>query len=256
MRILLLLLATVAVSTAGGQVLVSPSFYLSSAPEVPVGGSIDSELTRASGQNFKDGSRVEVVVVRPEPGTRLEVRVASDAFDAYLSVFGPDGELIDTNDDGPDGLDPQLAFTPEQDGTYLLVVSGVGPYDVGAYSVSARVAETPEVVPLPLPGTLDAELAGTEPADPDVGHGPTRSFRFELDEASLVRIQASSSAFDTVLALFDEEGWLDQNDDAEGTTDSELLVELDPGAYRVAVAAYDVGAGPFRVTTERYVRAD
>ena len=78
----------------------------------------------------------------------------------------------------------------------------------------------------------------------------------ELDEASLVRVRVASEAFDTVLAVFDDVGWLDQNDDAGGTTDSELLLDLAPGRYRVAVAAWGDGSGPFTIRTERYLPAD
>lgn len=256
MRSLFALLALAVAPAALAQALIAPSYYLTTAPEVELGGTVAGELTAASGQNFKDGSRVAVTVLRPEPGVPTAIEVRSDAFDAYLTLYAPDGTLIDAVDDGPTGLDPRLVFTPDASGAHLLVVSGFGPYDVGPFTVSAEVAEVPEAEPLPLPGTLESELTGTEAPDPEVGQGATRSFTMELEEASLVRVRVASDAFDTVLAVFDEVGWLDQNDDAGGTTDSELLLELAPGRYRVAVAAWGDGSGPFTIRTDRYLPAD
>jgi len=250
------LLALAMYATGLSQTLTPAIFYYASAPELSVGGSVSGELTFASGQNFKDGSRVEVVVLRAEPGTPVVVDVSSDAFDAYLTVYGPDGSVLDAVDDGPSGLDPQIAFTPQQPGAHLLVVSGYGAWDLGAFEVRARAATPVATEALPLPGRVEASLQGSEPADPEVGYGATRSFALQVEERSLVRLRASSDAFDTVLALFDDAGWLDQNDDAGDTTDSELFLELEPGSYRVAVAAWGDGAGPFTLSAERYVRVD
>ena len=197
-------LVLAAAPAALGQALIAPSYYLTTAPEVELGGTVAGELSDTSGQNFKDGSRVAVTVLRPEPGVPTAIDVHSDAFDAYLTLYGPDGTLLDAIDDGPAGLDPRLVFTPAAPGAHLLVVSGFGPYDVGPYTISATVAEVPEAEPLPLPGTLESELTGAEPADREIGYGATRSFTIELDEASLVRIQVASDAFDPVLAVFDE----------------------------------------------------
>ncbi|MDZ7706418.1 MAG: DVUA0089 family protein [Trueperaceae bacterium] len=252
-----LFVLALSVGSVGVTQTLSPAiFYYASAPELSVGGSVTSELTLQSGQNFKDGSRVEVVVLRSEPGTPVVVDVVSDAFDAYLTVYAPDGSVLDAIDDGPSGVDPQIVFTPRQPGAHLLAVSGFGPWDLGAFEVRARAPEPVETQALPLSGSVEASLQGTEPADPEVGYGPTRSFTLEVEERSLVRLRASSNAFDTVLALFDDEGWLDQNDDAGGTTDSELFLELQPGSYRVAVAAWSEGNGPFTLSAERYVRVD
>lgn len=255
--LLLVLVIALSVGSLGLAQTLSPAiFYYASAPELSVGASVTGELTLQSGQNFKDGSRVEVVVLRAAPGSPVVVDILSDAFDAYLTVYAPDGSVVDAIDDGPSGLDPQLVFTPTQPGAHLLVVSGFGPWDLGAFEVRARASEPVASEALPLPGAVDASLTGAEPADPEVGYGATRSFTLEVEERSLVRLRASSDAFDTVLALFDEAGWLDQNDDAGGTTDSELFLELEPGSYRVAVAAWGDGAGPFTLRAERYVRVD
>ncbi len=258
MRIVSLLSAALLllVASAWAQPLTPAIFYYASAPELTPGGTVAGELSARSGQNFKDGSRVEVVVLRAQAGRPLVLDVTSEDFDAFLSVFAADGTLLDQNDDGPTGLDPQLAFTPPADGAYLLVVSGFGAWDLGAFRVSAREVEPVAMQRLPRSGVVTAELRGDEPADPEVGYGPTRFYEMVVEEPSFVRLQLSSLDFDTVLTLFDEVGWLDQNDDADGTTDSQLFLELAPGTYRVAVSAWGQGAGSFTLRADRYVRAD
>lgn len=256
MRIVLAALLCSFAATASAQILRSPVYYLVTAPEVEVGGSMGGALDTASGQNFKDGSRVSVTVLRPEPGEPLIIDVHSDAFDAYLSVFGPDGSLLEQVDDGPEGLDPRLVFTPAAEGAHLLVVSGYGPHDVGPFTISVARAEVEDAQPLPLPGRVEAEVRGSEPADPEIGYGSARSFLMVVDERALVRLRAESSEIDTVLAVFDRYGWLDQNDDAGGSTNSELLLELSPGRYRVAVAAWGGGTGTFTLRTELYLPVD
>jgi hypothetical protein len=258
MRIATFLSATLLLlaASAWAQPLTPAIFYYASAPELTPGGTVAGELTERSGQNFKDGSRVEVVVLRAEAGQALVLDVTSDDFDAFLSVYASDGTLLDQNDDGPTSVDPQLAFTPPVDGAYLLVVSGFGAWDLGAFRVSARGVEPVKMQALPLSGVVSDELRGDEPTDPEVGYGPTRFYEMVVEEPSLVRLQLSSLDFDTVLTLFDEVGWLDQNDDAGGTTDSQLFLELGPGTYRVAVSAWGAGAGAFTLQADRYVRAD
>lgn len=241
---------------AAAQPLTPAIFYYASAPEVTPGHTVKGALDGSSGQNFKDGSRVEVVVLRAEAGQDLVIDVVSQDFDAFLTVFASDGTLLDRNDDGPTSVDPQLRFAPPADGAYLLVVSGFSAFDVGTFEVSVSVSEPVEVATLPLSGSVTDRLVGDEPSDPEVGYGPTRFYELTVEETSLVRLQLSSMDFDTVLTLFDSFGWLDQNDDAGGTTDSELFLELEPGVYRVGVSAWSSGGGTFTLRADRYVRVD
>lgn len=254
----LVLTAQASTAQAWGQpALTSPLYYLASAPEVKVGATQEGELTREDGQNFKDGSRLDVWVLRIEAGQAHALEVVSEAFDAYLSVYSPDGTLLAEVDDGPDSLDPSATIQPDRSGAHLVVVSGVGPDALGPYRVTARPLSAPATVELPPSGRLEASLDSTDPPDPEVGGGPARSFAFELDRSALVRLRASSDAFDTVLGLFDERGWRAENDDAGGTTDSELYVELEPGSYRVVVSSFAPdGSGDFTVAAEPYVPLD
>ncbi len=52
----------------------------------------------------------------------IDVRGLSNNFDAYLSVFDENGDLLESDDDGGNGLDSRLTIALEDDRTYYLVV--------------------------------------------------------------------------------------------------------------------------------------
>lgn len=85
--------------------------------------------------------------------------------------------------------------------------------------------------------------------------GPARRFDVVLSEAAMrVHFAARSDAFDTILTVADEDGFVDENDDAGGTTDSALYLQLEPGRYEVIVTSYsESGSGPFELIAEAYV---
>jgi hypothetical protein len=146
------------------QPLASPIYYLVTAPELVDGMPIAGELTATSGRNFKDGSHLDVLVLRTAGEEMVEVRVESDDFDVYLTLVSPAGDVLDANDyvqPTGDAFDAARVRTylPEA-GTYLVVVSGYGPSDLGRYTVtrSLFVAPPKVVVDVEVPGRYDGYL--------------------------------------------------------------------------------------------------
>jgi hypothetical protein len=171
------------------------------------------------------------------------------------NLYAPDGSLLDYNDDDAFGGTTDSAIRgvalPAR-GTYVVVISGYGPWDLGPYTVevvragSARHGETTIEVPSRVAGRLDAGSDG-------------QRFHFELGETTALSVEARSQAFDTTLELVDEFGYvLAYNDDAPYTTDSALVALLPPGRYHVLVRPYDpfvVGDGSFELELRRLVPA-
>lgn len=141
--------------------LVSPTYYLTTAPEVLPGETLEGELAAADGQNFKDGSRVDVWVLRPRGREALALEVRSDAFDPYLTVYAPDGTVVAAVDDSPDSLNPSLTFRPQRQGPHLVVVSGVGSGDLGAYRLAAQRLSARAAEELPLARPVRSMLSAT-----------------------------------------------------------------------------------------------
>ncbi len=228
--------------------LTAPNYYLSQLEKLELGSTIAGELTTGAGQNFKDGSYLNLYVLPGEAGQSVGVRVESDDFDAYLSLFAPDGSLLAENDDSEDAygysLNPFVSVTLPSDGAYLVVVSGYSNYDTGAYTVnvtelSANTVET--TLPGVVTGTLLSDSAPL-PLRPDL---TGQEVVFQLDQSGLVLIDLSSEAFDAQLLVFDDNGVLvGQNDDrdySEATdydTDSQLLLPLSAGNYSIYVTSW------------------
>ena len=217
----------------GQQPVQSPNYLLSSAPSLELNVPVGGVLTPASGRNFKDGSYLDVLILRAQAGESVALLVESDAFDTYLSVFDPVGTLIAANDDEWDVSDASfvshVTFEAALTGAYVVVVSGFSPNDLGAYTATRIVWEAPEPVLVEVagPGIFRGVL------DP----GTTVAYRFTVDAATTLTATLRSLAFDTYVALLVDGVVVAENDDFE-ETDSQVVVDLEPGTYVVEVAGY------------------
>jgi hypothetical protein len=235
------------------QPLASPIYYLVTAPELVDGVPVIGELTTASGRNFKDGSHLDVLVLRSAGEETVDVRVESDDFDVYLTLVSPAGEVLDANDyvqPMGDAFDAARVRTylPEA-GTYLVVVSGYGPNDLGRYTVTRTpfVAPPKVVVDVELPGRYDGFL----------NEAAADMLWITVDAPITVRATLRSSDFDTMLEVYDGRGgFVDANDDFDGT-DSGLLLDLEPGRYEFLVKGFwEDASGAYTFEVEPYERPE
>ncbi|MBW6454966.1 MAG: hypothetical protein K0A98_03695 [Trueperaceae bacterium] len=249
----LLALAALLASSAAlaMQPLASPIYYLVTAPELVDGAPVIGELTTASGRNFKDGSHLDVLVLRSAGQETVDVRVESDDFDVYLTLVSPAGEVLDANDyvqptGGAFDAARVRTYLPEA-GAYLVVVSGYGPNDLGRYTVtrSRFVAPPKVVVDVEVPGRYDGYLAEMA-AD---------MLWITLEAPATVVADLRSGDFDTILEVYDGRGrFVDANDDFDGT-DSRLVLDLEPGRYEFLVKGYwDDADGAYAFTVDFYQR--
>ena len=248
-------------ATAFAQPLRAPNFYLFQVPRLQAGQPVTATLTTEAGQNFKDGSYLDVYAFAGRSGDRVSITVTSWEFDTYLTVFDPDGYLVALNDDyvageGTAGVDATLYM----DGTYLVVVSGYSQWDVGEYTVelTAAAAGLPsENRSIAVPGEFESVITADMGLHPNGYVGRTEYFGFTVEDESLLLITATSFDFDTVLTLFDEYGnEIAQNDDYDYSSDSRLAVPLAAGTYMLAVSSYYADEyGSYAVSVARYVQA-
>lgn len=259
MRIPLALSALLVFSLAlAQQPVTSPVYYVSTAPRLEVGTPVVGELDEHSGRNFKDGTYLDVLVMHGDAGEYVELHASSRVFDTYLTLYAPDGSLHEFNDDDPlgTGTDAAIRTTLPTTGRYLVVVSGFGPWDMGPYTVERVGVAAASITVIEVPSRTVATL------EPDLR---AARFRFVLDEAGAIRLDARSTAFDTTLELIDQYGYsLAYNDDApvtdedDATTDSALALMLAPGTYDVMVQPFfidDVGDGTFELELRRLAPA-
>lgn len=233
---------------AARQPLTSPVYYLTTAAQLLDGVPVSGELTRESGQNFKDGSRLEVYVVPSGGRETVDLRVESDDFEPVLTLVAPNGQVVASNDFAIAVAAMHAARVRaylDEPGTYVVVVSGYGPLDLGRYTVArSRFVQPPKVVvDLDVPGRRDGYLAELA-AD---------TVWIDLREQTTLVARLRSDEFDTVLELYDGAGrFVAANDDHDGTN-SRLVVELEPGRYEFLLKAYwDESSGAYTFDVEPY----
>lgn len=252
-----LLLATALWGTAVAQhPLTTPHYYAFQLPVLEVGSPLHGALEQSDGQNFKDGSRLDLYALNAVRGESYLITVTTADFAATLSVFDPGGTLVAFNDYGEWYAESSTTFQATEDGRHLVVVSGWSEFDLGSYSVtladSSRRSESTTAVTLPaqLTSTITLDMA---PAPGGYGGG-AEHFSFHVDEPLLLLASMSSDELDSVLTLFDERGELvASNDDHDGSTDAQLVALLQPGDYVITASAYFAGeSGEYTLRLQPY----
>lgn len=264
---LLILLTFAMVATAGAQRPFNvPNYYVSQLTKLQAGVSVTGQLDDSDGQNYKDGSYLDIYTFETGMSEAFTVAVSSYDFDTYLSVFDPEGGLYAWNDDDDygDASTSRLQVDPYVAGKYYIVVSGYSQYDFGEYEIvvtQGAATGLEDATPISAPGQYSGFLAASDPTVPYGWTGPSHAYLLQLSEPTALRIAASSNDFDTYLYVYDASGYeIASNDDADYSeelgynTDSALFTLLKPGTYIVYVAAWSVdGEGAYTLDLEVYV---
>jgi hypothetical protein len=78
--------------------------------------------------------------------TGVVIDEKSVAFDSFLYLYSSDGTLLQSNNNGPSGLDSQVKSTL-QAGTYYIIASSAGPGGIGPYTISVSLSTQKRVPP-------------------------------------------------------------------------------------------------------------
>ena len=179
-------------------------------------------------------------------GQRVEISMASTAFDSYLA-FGrmEAGELnvLRSDDDGGGWSDARIRATRPANGDYVILSNSLNKGETGAYTVTLR-----ELPPLPAPPapaairagqTVRGTLATTDGKADDDSY--VAGFAYTGRAGERLTISMESDAFDTYLLIGrmvnDRFERLESNDDAgEDGTDSQIVFTL-PAAGTYVIRA-------------------
>jgi hypothetical protein len=181
------------------------------------------------------------------PGQRVSIDLHSSDFDTYLILRDPAGEQTE-NDDSPDGDDvghSSVEAELTEAGTYRVLVTSYESGESGAYSLTiAPSAERPASPALPEVLTLTADDSfGGELGDGDATFEAGEyhdEYAFEGSEGETVRLELTSTDFDTYLGLVTPSGEEIANDDFEADSDRSVIELTLPesGRYRVQATSY------------------
>lgn len=232
-----------------------------SAAGLAVGQTVSGELSSNDHQR-RSGKFEDVYVIQGRRGQQIDLRLASDAFDPYLVVNGPEGFNL-SNDDEADGrgsLHSRLVLELPTDGTYRVTATSFRGGETGTYRLSlanppAGVAVTrPEPAqPIGLGAVINGSLASGDGQRGEGGY--VDNYRFTARRGERVRVELSADKLDTVLTLRHPDGTEDVSDDTEGeggrtSTNSRIdTVLAEDGEYVISATSYSPGeTGLYRLT--------
>ncbi|HUP52176.1 MAG TPA: pre-peptidase C-terminal domain-containing protein [Longimicrobiales bacterium] len=226
--------------------------------------SIGSEETGAlstADVRSADDSYVEAWELAGRSGQSVTIDLVSDAFDARLYVVGPGLPETLSDDDGGDGCNARLTFTPLETGTFRVVASSSGSRETGTYTI--RVSDRPGPPPTHGCGEVDPGALESLPTEgralgmgsvvtgrlglgsPTVQDGrPAEAWQLDGRAGERVSIVLESDDFDSYLYLAGPglDG-VQTDDDGAGDLDSLIEITLPTdGSYRVIAAALSAGS--------------
>jgi hypothetical protein len=128
-------------------------------------------------------------------GQYLDARMSAETFDPLLSLVGPSGDLLATDDDSGGGTNARLRITLPVAGNYTLIASRIDPGKGGDYLLSAELTQQPTVASQPL--RLGTPLKG-EFTTGDIraieGNGFTDLYRFDGKAGQTLTVGVTSHA--------------------------------------------------------------
>ncbi|MEA3030791.1 MAG: hypothetical protein QOG13_2116 [Sphingomonadales bacterium] len=254
--LMLAAVAFLAAPSANGQEAAT----VPAAPAIAAGQSIAGELTPNDMQR-RSGKYEDSYTIEGRRGQRVELRLASDAFDPYLVVTGPEGFTLANDDEGGGGesVNSRLVLQFPSDGTYRVAVTSFRSGESGAYRLQASVPAADAAVTVPLAAdpiaigaTVNGRLGGSDGRQASGAFADR--FRFHARRGQRVAIAVGSDKLDTVLRLARPDGSEDESDDTnvngETSTDSRLdTVLADDGDYVITVTSFRAGeTGDYRLS--------
>lgn len=229
----------------------------------------------------------KVHAVKLAPGKNYQIDLVSGEFDSYLRFESSDGTQLDANDDGGEGLNSKIVFRAEKEDVYKVIATtfagGVGAYTLtvkeivgkqpGVRPAPVQVGKLVRPLPIPLPGQVaqpgpvalpegtkfkaptdkpfeaQGQIDDNSPKDPVRGR-TAAFFTVTLEPGTAYRIDHASDDFDAFLWVADAKGkMLDQNDDSNGTLNSQIIFFApEKGEYRIVATSLGGGRGAFNLT--------
>lgn len=194
----------------------------------------------------------------------LTITLESDDFDAFLTLLGPDGTELTSDDDGAGGQNARItAFVLPADGVYTILVDSYNRISTGSYrlalaGVSASPSPAPTTTLMPT-ATPPAEAQRIQAGDSLSGaltrQMPSAAFVFSGSAGEVFTITLTSDDFDTFLTLQDTAGnVLATDDDRAGNFNARIEAFALPadGDYTILAGSYNgAGVGDFTLTLAR-----
>ena len=84
----------------------------------------------------RTGSHADMFTIKMEAGKSYEINLTSPTFDTYLFLRDRTGKLLVRDDDGGEGLNSRITYTPTVTGEYQVMVSSYRSSATGYYTMT------------------------------------------------------------------------------------------------------------------------
>jgi len=180
-----------------------------------------------------------------QAGDTLTITLTSEDFDSFLTLIGPDGDELITDDDGAGNSNAQITdFELPEAGTYIIRVDSYNQLSTGEYTLTVEGTLAPPPSPTPVPTEPPpASTGGTIGVGETVDGTVEGAVEYTFDGAlgDVVTIELTSPDFDAYLTLQGPDGTLlVSDDDSAGNLNARIEdfpLPID-GTYTITVSSY------------------
>ena len=222
---------------------------------------LTGELAQGDTQ-LQSGEFIDTYPLQGVAGQRVEISLASQQFDTYVAISGPNGFQEYNDDDTANNTrNSRLVTTLPANGEYTVHVTSYAAGEVGAYQLSIAPSQTTTATDA-LAGGTGQTFASGQTMNGELAQGDTTlssgefidSFNFQGTAGERVVIDMRSTQIDPYLILLAPSGAQEDNDDVS-PSDRNARIETtlaETGQYRIGATSYQAGErGSYVVTLQQ-----
>jgi len=96
-------------------------------------------LEEATDEQYRSKRLAKILTIRLEAGKTYQIDHKSRAFDAYLYLEGPEGEVLARDDDSGGNLDARIVHRAATTGIYRVIATSINGNGTGPFALTVRV---------------------------------------------------------------------------------------------------------------------
>lgn len=198
---------------------------------ITLGERVSGEITSSDMLNGNDGSHYDRYAISLEEGDLVEFSLRG-ALNGVVALYDNQLQLLSNA--------PTARHRIEENGDYMVAVSGADGRSYGPYTLNSRVMELSDDNALTVDAPLDSWLDGS-----------SSEFTLTIEDAGMYQVEMRSDEFDAYLVLEGPNGYRREDDDSAGNLDARISDFLAPGDYTLTASApYGESAGLFTLSAE------
>jgi hypothetical protein len=216
---------------------------------------VQAELAMNDPMDAARNQPAKVYKVKLLKGRTYVVDMRSEAFDTFLRLTDAKDQQLADDDDGGEGTDSQIVFSPTKDEEYKIYATtfdgGLGQFTL---KVSQLAYKTGKALKLGENGLkIDGKLDATDAKDQLGQRDHYKIYSVEMKKGSTYTIEMESNNFDTFLRFLGPSfKMLAEDDDGGGGLNSRIQYRVEEdGVYHIIATTYDGDLGNFTLNVKK-----